>query len=134
MIDFKNSGYDRGHLVPAANHRASQDEMNETFSLMNISPQVGVGFNRDYWARFEKFARDLIKKHKAVYIVTGPLWLPEKNNRGQYIMSHPMIGEPPAMISVPTHFYKVILAERKNEDKLKVNYKFDEILIFNLEW
>jgi len=28
----------------------------------NIAPQVGVGFNRDYWARFEHFCRGLAKQ------------------------------------------------------------------------
>lgn len=35
------SGYDRGHLAAAANHRSSQDSMCATFFLSNMSPQVG---------------------------------------------------------------------------------------------
>jgi DNA/RNA endonuclease G (NUC1) len=50
--DYLNSGYDRGHMAPAANNRSSTQTMQETFSLANVSPQVGGGFNRDYWARF----------------------------------------------------------------------------------
>jgi DNA/RNA endonuclease G (NUC1) len=38
--DFNMSGYDRGHLAPAANHQNSIDAIRETFSLTNISPQV----------------------------------------------------------------------------------------------
>lgn len=38
--DFKGSGFDRGHLAAAGNHRWSQQAMNQTFSLGNISPQV----------------------------------------------------------------------------------------------
>ena len=45
MIDFK-SGYDRGHMVPAADAKISQKAMDETFYLSNIAPQVGDGFNR----------------------------------------------------------------------------------------
>jgi endonuclease G len=45
MKDFK-SGYDRGHMVPAADAKISQQAMNETFYLTNIAPQVGDGFNR----------------------------------------------------------------------------------------
>lgn len=32
--------------APAANYKASQDAMADTFVLSNISPQVGKGFNR----------------------------------------------------------------------------------------
>jgi hypothetical protein len=43
LSDFRSSGYDRGHLVPAADHKDSQAAMDQTFSLANISPQVGRG-------------------------------------------------------------------------------------------
>ncbi|KAJ7333178.1 hypothetical protein OS493_018354 [Desmophyllum pertusum] len=39
--DYRKSGYDRGHLAAAANHRSSQDSMCATFFLSNMSPQVG---------------------------------------------------------------------------------------------
>ena len=38
--DYKNTGYDRGHLAAAGNHRHSQQAMDQTFFLCNISPQV----------------------------------------------------------------------------------------------
>jgi DNA/RNA endonuclease G (NUC1) len=38
--DYKGSGYDRGHLAAAANHRSSQMLMDETFYLSNMAPQV----------------------------------------------------------------------------------------------
>ena len=37
--DYLGSGYDRGHLAPAANHRASEENYRETFVLTNIAPQ-----------------------------------------------------------------------------------------------
>jgi len=46
LQDYFRSGYDRGHMVPAADAKLSQDAMDETFLLSNIAPQVGVGFNR----------------------------------------------------------------------------------------
>ncbi|CAK0783055.1 hypothetical protein CVIRNUC_006250 [Coccomyxa viridis] len=111
LADFKDSGYDRGHMAPAANHKESADTMLETFGLSNICPQVGRGFNRDYWARFERFVSLLTRTSDDVYIVTGPLYLPSKTPLG-YMMQHPMIGLPPRMVAVPTHFFKVVLAER----------------------
>lgn len=60
----------------------------------NISPQVGSGFNRDYWARFEKFVKDVAKRADGVYIITGPLYLPSKDvDTGKWVMKHPMIGK-----------------------------------------
>ena len=57
-------------------------------------PQVGQGFNRDYWERFERFVRDLTKKGSDdVYVVTGPLWMPRPDGDGKWIMQHPCIGE-----------------------------------------
>eukprot|EP00242_Pyramimonas_sp_CCMP2087_P005292 CAMPEP_0198203348 /NCGR_PEP_ID=MMETSP1445-20131203/6615_1 /TAXON_ID=36898 /ORGANISM="Pyramimonas sp., Strain CCMP2087" /LENGTH=365 /DNA_ID=CAMNT_0043874695 /DNA_START=122 /DNA_END=1219 /DNA_ORIENTATION=+ len=113
LEDFKNSGYDRGHLAPAANHKCSQEALDETFSLSNISPQVGKGFNRSYWARFERFVRDLTKEYSDIYVVTGPLYLPTRTESG-WTLVHPMIGQPPSMVAVPTHFFKIILAECTN--------------------
>lgn len=47
LADYFRSGFDRGHMVPAADVRNSQVSMDETFYLTNIAPQVGEGFNRD---------------------------------------------------------------------------------------
>lgn len=38
--DYRGSGFDRGHLAAAANHRWSQKAMGDTFYLSNIAPQV----------------------------------------------------------------------------------------------
>ncbi|KAK9867532.1 hypothetical protein WJX84_003042 [Apatococcus fuscideae] len=115
LSDFKGSAYDRGHLAPAANHRGNQQSLVETFSLANISPQVGKGFNRDFWARFERFVRGLSKTCSEVRVLTGPLYLPMKTPTG-YILAHPMLGEMPRLVGVPTRFFKVIVAEPKGED------------------
>jgi len=39
--DYRRSGYDRGHLAAAGNHRSSQEFLDDTFVLSNITPQVG---------------------------------------------------------------------------------------------
>ena len=74
--DYKGSGYDRGHLAAAGNHRKLQRHCEQTFVLSNMSPQVGKGFNRDSWNRLEKHVRNLTKTHSNVYVCTGPLYLP----------------------------------------------------------
>jgi hypothetical protein len=55
----------------------SQEAMDESFLMTNMSPQVGVGFNRGYWARLEGFMRHLAGQYDAIYVVTGPLFLPK---------------------------------------------------------
>jgi endonuclease G len=41
--DYRGSGFDRGHLAAAANHRWSQKAMDDTFYLSNVAPQVAPG-------------------------------------------------------------------------------------------
>ncbi|KAL9003317.1 MAG: hypothetical protein Q9188_003793 [Gyalolechia gomerana] len=111
LLDYFRSGYDRGHQVPAADAKWSQDAMDQTFLLTNMCPQVGEGFNRDYWAHFEDFCRRLTNHYPSVRIVTGPLYLPRRDAQdGKWRVSYEVIGNPPN-VAVPTHFYKVIFAE-----------------------
>lgn len=111
LKDYFRSGYDRGHQVPAADAKWSQRAMDDTFYLSNMCPQVGDGFNRDYWAHFEDFCRRLTVTYPSVRIVTGPLYLPKKDpTDGKWYTRYEVIGSPPN-IAVPTHFYKVIFAE-----------------------
>lgn len=111
LKDYYRSGYDRGHQVPAADAKWSQKAMDDTFYLSNMCPQVGEGFNRDYWAHFEDFCRRLTQRYPSVRIVTGPLYLPRQDPvDNKWYVKYEMIGSPPS-VAVPTHFYKVIFAE-----------------------
>ena len=111
LKDYFRSGYDRGHQVPAADCKWSQAAMDETFYLTNMCPQVGDGFNRDYWAHFEDFCRRLTQSYPSVRIVTGPLYLPKRDPAdNKWYVRYEVIGNPPN-VAVPTHFYKVIFAE-----------------------
>ena len=111
LKDYFRSGYDRGHQVPAADAKWSQEAMDATFALSNMCPQVGEGFNRDYWAHLEDFCRRLTSFYPSVRIVTGPLYLPKRDPLdNKWKVSYEVIGSPPN-IAVPTHFYKIIFAE-----------------------
>ncbi|KAF5386583.1 hypothetical protein D9615_001709 [Tricholomella constricta] len=111
LKDYFRSGYDRGHMVPAADAKFSQDAMNETFLLSNIAPQVGDGFNRHYWAYLEDWCRRLTGNFQDVYVFTVPLYLPRQEGDGKWRVTHEVIGSPPN-VSVPTHFAKVVLASK----------------------
>ena len=89
--------------------------MDETFLLTNMCPQVGTGFNRDYWAHFERFCRRLVKHYPSIRIITGPLYLPERTPEGKWKVEYEVVGNPPN-IAVPTHFYKIIIGEGKTTD------------------
>ncbi|EDO19057.1 hypothetical protein Kpol_2000p21, partial [Vanderwaltozyma polyspora DSM 70294] len=122
LKDYFRSGYDRGHQVPAADAKFSQNAMNETFFLTNMSPQVGEGFNRDYWAHFEHFCRGLVGTYQSVRIVTGPLYLPKKDPvDGKFRVTYEVIGNPPS-IAVPTHFFKLIVAGKPR--KIQIHHQF----------
>jgi len=113
--DFKASGYDRGHLV-AAGDVTTQQEMDETFLMSNISPQVGVGMNRGFWLLLEKFVRRLTAAYENVFVCSGPLFLPEFDQTTQsWIVKYTVIG-PKHDIAVPTHFFKCVHA--KNGDQV----------------
>ncbi|KEF54515.1 endonuclease G, mitochondrial [Exophiala aquamarina CBS 119918] len=118
LSDYARSGYDRGHQVPAADAKWSQEAMDSTFVLSNMCPQVGEGFNRDYWAHFEDFCRNLAKRYPSVRVVTGPLYLPKRDERdGKWRVSYEVIGNPPN-VAVPTHFYKIIYAEEAHNSPI----------------
>lgn len=105
--DYKGSGFDRGHLAPAANHKATVDEMTDTFYLSNISPQCPE-LNRGSWNRLEQHIRDLTKEYAHVYVISGPLYLPSTDKQGNRYVTYRLIGKD---IAVPTHFFKVINME-----------------------
>jgi len=111
LKDFKNSGFDRGHMVAAAAIKFDQSALDETFIMSNISPQVGAGFNRGFWERMERWTRNLVAPKgpfSDVFVISGPIYLPRKEEDGKYYMQHQVLGNPPG-IQVPTHFFKVIL-------------------------
>ncbi|MDP4281465.1 MAG: DNA/RNA non-specific endonuclease [Bacteroidota bacterium] len=94
--DYKDSGYDRGHLAPSADLCYSKQTMLESFYLSNITPQEPA-FNRGIWEHLEEQVRQWAVDDKDVYVVTGTILTP----------GLPAIGRD--RITVPRCFFKVIL-------------------------
>ncbi|CAH1406198.1 unnamed protein product [Nezara viridula] len=107
--DYKGSGFDRGHLAAAGNHRLTQRHCDQTFYLSNIAPQVGDGFNRHAWNRLEKYIRKLTRFYPHIYVCTGPLYLPRVEADKKKYIKYQVIG--PKEVAVPTHFFKVVVME-----------------------
>lgn len=95
-IDYAKSGYDRGHLAPAADMRWSKQSMEESFYYSNMSPQL-PSFNRGIWKKLEEEVRDWAVILDSVLIVTGPVLSADL----------PSIGV--NKVSVPKYYYKAIV-------------------------
>lgn len=102
--NYKNSGYDKGHLCPAGDKRASKRLHDETFYTSNISPQEH-NFNAGIWNTLEQKTRYWAKKYEHLYVVTGGIL--ENNLKS--------IGK--ENVSIPNAFYKIILDYTKPEIK-----------------
>ncbi len=94
--DYRGSGYDRGHLVPAGDMVFCEIGMRESFYYSNVSPQTPA-FNRGIWKRLESSVRNYARSFNEIYVVTGPLLSEELN----------AIGE--NNVSVPEYFYKIVM-------------------------
>jgi len=96
--DYKGSGMDRGHLVPAADMAWSTRTMHESFSYANVSPQR-PGFNRGIWKRLESQVRAWASE------------LPVNDTLGLMIWAGPVLEPEPerwGRLMVPRYFYKIV--------------------------
>lgn len=95
--DYKGSGYDRGHMAPAADMKWSSRAMEESFYLSNICPQ-NRNLNRGDWKDLEELTRHWALRYGAVSIAAGPIYETKSPKR---------IGA--NRVAVPDAFFKVLL-------------------------
>jgi len=100
LSDYKASGYDRGHLCPAAAMKLNATSMQESFYMSNMSPQKPQ-FNRGVWKKLEAQVRKWTIIEKDLYVVSGPVF---KDNMGT-------IGK--NKVTIPGYYYKVIFDASK---------------------
>lgn len=96
--DYRKSGFDRGHMSPAAEHKWSPQAMHDCFSLANICPQ-NHALNTGAWNRLEEIERRWANRDSAIVIIAGPIYTDSDSQT---------IGQ--SMIRVPSAFFKVIIA------------------------
>ncbi len=92
--DYQGSGYDRGHLCPAADMALNLTAMSETFYMSNMSP-MAASFNRGIWSRLEDWVREEALGNGGLYVVTGPILTSS-------------CGSIKGSITVPCSFYKIV--------------------------
>lgn len=103
--NYRNSGYDRGHLCPAGDRKYSKEAHDETFLTSNISPQRN-DFNSGIWNRLEQKVRYWASKYDGVFVVTGGVLKGHMETIGQ------------EKVAVPKHFYKVLIDVNTGEPKM----------------
>lgn len=94
--DYTRTGYDRGHMCPAADRSSSRQAMMATFSMANIAPQVPA-LNRGAWKRIEDASRKYAKAGYPLTIVADAIfWQADTLRIGQ------------SRVAVPHAFIKTV--------------------------
>ncbi|MGJ8592524.1 MAG: DNA/RNA non-specific endonuclease [Aquaticitalea sp.] len=103
--NYKNSGYDRGHLCPAADRNYSQEAHDETFLTSNISPQ-NHDFNSGIWNSLEQKTRYWASKYDGLFVVTGGVLKGDLKTIGN------------ERVAVPEQFYKIVMDANNGKVKM----------------
>lgn len=109
LVDYRGSGYDRGHLVASANQNEINLQNSETFLLSNMSPQHPQ-FNRDIWRKLESAVREVDNQEDIweTYVICGPIFY--FNIPVESIGTEDGNG---VSIPIPNAYFKSVLTEDK---------------------
>ncbi|MCU0525455.1 MAG: DNA/RNA non-specific endonuclease [Elainella sp. Prado103] len=100
--DYTGSGFDRGHLVPAADRNQTAADSQAVFLMTNILPQAPDN-NQGPWERLESHCRELVRQGKELYIIAGRVGAGGNGLKG----SQAVIGK--GRISVPAQLWKIVV-------------------------
>lgn len=99
--DYTGSGFDRGHLVPAADRNATPEDSEAVFLMTNIFPQAPDN-NRGPWERLERYCRELANQGNGLHIMAGTVGLGGVGEQGR----RTEIG---GRIAVPEVVWKIVV-------------------------
>jgi len=101
LDDYARSGFDRGHLAPAAD-MPDERAQHESFSLANMIPQDPQS-NRGVWSDIESAVRGLARRSGDLYVVSGPVFQGTTLQR--------LHGR----VLVPTQIFKAVYDPKRNQ-------------------
>jgi endonuclease G len=103
--DYRGSGFDRGHMCPAADRSVSATDMDSTFLMTNMVPQA-PNLNRKTWEKLEEYARSQAREREVdLYITAGPAGKGGVGSDGERTHLNAKGGK----IVVPSKCWKVVL-------------------------
>lgn len=112
VVDYWDSGYDRGHMAPSADFRWSKKALSESYYYSNMSPQ-NPELNRNSWNSLEIQIREWVVEHGELVVLTGPVLksgLP-KTQQGSY------------RLSIPEAYFKIVV-DMKSETPKAIAFLF----------
>ena len=109
--------YDRGHQLPAADRKCSQQMMDQTFYATNMTPQQG-NFNQNKWGVLEGKVRNMTCAD-TLFVVTGA-WFGGEHDSSIDSSTTDKSGN---RCPTPTHYYKALLRTSKGN----TGYCIDEV-------
>ena len=113
--DYWKTGYQRGHLAPAASMKWSKDAMRDSFLMSNMAPQIGPGFNGGIWGVLERKMRRWACERGRLYVVTGPLYETRPVTKLSADKDDDGADDNGVLVDVPSHFFKLALDPKRME-------------------
>ena len=102
--DFKNPGYDMGHLTPAEDMRFSTESMSDCMHTTNIVPQES-NFNRGVWKSLEEYVNKLAEQYDSIIVYTGAIYNDDSSK----------VVKTPGNVIIPIFMWKYIYIPKENK-------------------
>jgi len=134
LEDYRNSGYDRGHLCNAGDMKLNHTSITESFLLSNISPQ-DRDFNAGIWNTLEEQVeysdKDIVKENQADEFAIK--WTLTKEEEAEILDATPLNEQKIRVFAKKFNTHPAIIMGRLQHDKLIPYYfgrEFFEPIIF----
>lgn len=145
QIDLTNSSYgvnvsgtiySRGHQIPNGDRNGNSTMQNQTFYVINSTPQIQDKFNGGIWSSLENAIRGALPSSASVYVVTGPVY--QTVGGSESIKTIEAQDDKGKKIPVPNYYFKAILKVKKSGgvvvDASAVGFWFEHKQYSNNSW